>query len=117
MSKKHFNYSQQYNKHNDSGNVDTVNNAFVTGVTVDPVINDPEPTPPTDSTPEPVYGVVVGCKALNVREETDVNSVKICVLPAGTKVEIMASASAEWFHVCTEAGLEGYCLSEFISIE
>jgi len=72
----------------------------------------------TPKAPEVIYGIVVKCKALNVREEADITSDKICVVPAGTKVVIDNLDSArEWYSITTEAGLSGYCLSEFISID
>lgn len=121
MSKHHINYSQQYNKPNESANVDTVNDNFIanTNVNVAPINVDPEPTIPTPpAEPEIVYGKVCKCKALNVREEADMNSEKVCVLPVGSKVVVNnIDTAGEWFSICTEAGLEGYCLSEYISIE
>lgn len=118
MSNKYHNYSKQYNKPNESAPVDTVNETFVTGVIPEPTVNvDPEPTDITPSD-DPIYGTVVRCKALNVREEASVDSEKVCVLPAGSRVVVDNIDSAgEWFSICTEAGLEGYCLSEYISIE
>lgn len=120
MSKHHFNYSKQYNNANEASGVNTVNDAFTfANDNNTPANTDPEPTIPTPVIePGICYGKVCKCKALNVREEADINSEKVCVLPAGSKVVVNnVDAAGDWFSICTEAGLEGYCLSEYISIE
>ena len=120
MSNKHHKYSQRYNKPYVTAPVETINDTFVfaNDVNITPVDTDPEPTASEASTPEPVYGTVAGCKALNIREEASVDSEKVCVLPAGSRVVIEnINRAGEWMSICTEAGLEGYCLSEFIKID
>lgn len=115
MSHKYNNYSKQFDKRFTS-----TENPPVLGVDLAQNSSSEAEVPSIDTTPEPevIYGTVTKCKALNIREEADVNSDKVCVVPAGTKVVIDNLDSAgEWYSITTEAGLSGYCLSEFISID
>lgn len=117
MSKKYRNYSQQYNRVNEIDKGDSSSSIFVTGVTNE---SNPEIEPEygTNTASTEVIGTVIKCKALNIREEADIRSDIVCVIPVGSKVMIdTTNYSGEWFKVCTEAGLEGYCLSEFVSID
>lgn len=117
MSKKYRNYSHQYNRVNENDKEDSSSNNFVTGVTIE-LNSEIEPECETNTASTEVIGTVIKCKALNIREEADIRSDIVCVIPVGSNVMIdTTNYSGEWFKVCTEAGLEGYCLSEFVSID
>lgn len=76
----------------------------------------PEPIPTPEV--EQIIGTVVDCKALNVRENADADSEIVCVIPVGSKLLIDDMQSTnEWLSVCTEAGLEGYCMRIYVSID
>lgn len=65
--------------------------------------------------PEPVYGRVVNCDRLNVREEPDTDADVVCVIKALTEVEIDESESTdEFYKIYLSSGLEGYCMRKFI---
>ena len=81
-----------------------------------PVAPDPEPS--IEETPEQIIGTVYKCAKLNIRSSAGTDGDIVCTVPAGTKLMIDCDRStADWIKVYTEAGLEGYCMGEFISIE
>ena len=62
-------------------------------------------------------GVVTGCSSLNVRSEAAVDSEIVSALRVGAEVTIDEDDSTEdFFKVCTSAGVEGYCVKQYISI-
>lgn len=68
---------------------------------------------------EPKSGTVVGCKNLRVREQpiatNDLNV--ICEIKEGTKILIAEDDSTgDWYKVCLENGVEGYCMKKFINL-
>lgn len=71
--------------------------------------------PPED---EPLVGKVAGCKRLNIRSKPSKESEPVCVVEEGTvlMIDVNAIIPKEWFKVYTEAGIEGYCVREFIAI-
>ena len=83
-------------------------------VCVAPVDPEPEVTQPT---PEPpVNGKVVGCERLNVRKLPDKNSEILGVITEDSKVQIdLSKSTTNWYAVYTAAGLEGYCMKNYIS--
>ena len=81
-----------------------------------------EPTPVVEEviTPEPkeVIGVVKECAKLNVRTHPSMLASIITEIKVGTKVVIDETESTEDFYrVCTEAGVEGFCMKKFIAVE
>jgi len=56
---------------------------------------------------------VVNCGQLNVRAETSKDSEILGVIKQGVEV-IIEDASDDFYKVCTEAGLDGYCMKQFI---
>ena len=63
--------------------------------------------------------VVIGCEKLNLREEPSKDAKVLCVLNKGEKVQVDMSAhtTPDFYKVVTSAGVEGYCMSKYISIE
>ena len=81
-------------------------------------VNAPESTPDPEPTVEPTIGVVSGTKKLNVRAEPSLDSEIVCVLSKDSKVMIdLEQSTDDWFNVYTEAGLDGYCMSDYVTIE
>jgi hypothetical protein len=65
---------------------------------------------------ETVDGTVVNCAKLNVRANPSITAEIVCVLTAGSEIEINISKSTdEWFNVYTAAGVEGYCMRKFVN--
>lgn len=82
-----------------------------------------EPVPVPEEVPAPkkklktVKGVVVGCTMLNVREQMNLKATVLCKLPVSSKVKVIADeVHDEWYHVFTDAGVEGFCMKKYISI-
>lgn len=64
----------------------------------------------------PVFGFV-NCELLNVREEPDAESEILAVLKKDSEVMIDLDESTEDFYsICNEAGIEGYCMKQFIEV-
>lgn len=80
-------------------------------VTVDQTEVEPAPVKPID-------GFVSGCKKLNVRIEPSTTGDIVCAVDEGTTLMIDESESTnEWYRVYTEAGAEGYCMKQFVTIK
>lgn len=78
-------------------------------VVEEPVVETPEPTT--------IEGVVSGCAQMYVRSEAFVESEPVGIIKSGTKVQIFETESTDDFYsVCTETGLEGFCMKKFISV-
>lgn len=65
--------------------------------------------------PETVTGIVVDCTKLNVRANPSSSANVVCILEAGSEIQInVAKSNNEWFSVCTVTGIEGYCMRKFV---
>ena len=65
---------------------------------------------------EPMFGLVI-CKMLNVREAPDTEADVLTVLHKDSEVMIdMNQSTDEFYSVCTETGVEGFCMKEFINV-
>lgn len=65
-----------------------------------------------------IIGVVSNCEKLNVRSNPDKDSDVLYTLNKGNEVMIDKEAStSEFYKVITGAGLEGYCMKQFIEVE
>lgn len=68
--------------------------------------------------PKTITGVVVDCPRLRVRAAANKNAEVLCEINVDSKVLISEKESTnEFYKVCTEAGVEGYCMKQFIGIE
>lgn len=83
------------------------------------VISEPEVTAsiiPEVETPKNL-GKVVGCVKLNVREEPSAKASVVFEIPVDSTVFIDETCSTdEFYKICTEHGVEGYCMKKFIEI-
>lgn len=74
---------------------------------------------PVEETPEPVKieGVVSGCAQMYVRSEASVDSEPLGIIKRDAKVQIdEAESTVDFYSVCTETGLEGFCMKKFIAV-
>lgn len=62
-----------------------------------------------------LIGVITNCAKLNIRESPNINANIICTLPQGSRVMI-ESVEPDWYFICTEAGIEGYCMRDYVVI-
>lgn len=100
--------------------VETVNNQKHEVVDLNPVVvSEPEvvaPTVPEMEAPKNL-GKVVDCVKLNVREEPNTKASVVFEIPVGSTVFIDETCSTdEFYKICTEHGVEGYCMKKFIEI-
>lgn len=58
----------------------------------------------------------VNCSKLNVRKEPSINSVPLCIIEHGTRIEI-SEFNGEWVKILTPDGVSGYCMREFIDLD
>ena len=83
------------------------------------VISGVEPITP-ESVAEPEiqkFGQVSGCKKLNVRKLPSRDAEIVRELAGGIKVMIDEKTSTALFYkICTEHGIEGYCMKDFIKV-
>lgn len=65
---------------------------------------------------ETMFGLV-NCKMLNVREAPTIESEVLTILHKDSEVMIDPSMSTdEFYSVCTETGIEGFCMRDFIEV-
>lgn len=68
--------------------------------------------------PEIIEGFVSGCRKLNVRKAPYSRADVVCVIDENANVVIDEVNSTDVFYkVCTEAGAEGYCMKNYITIK
>lgn len=66
---------------------------------------------------ESIFGVVVNCKLLNVRETPNKDAEILTKVKQGNEIMVDFSASTDDFYsVCTQTGVEGYCMKQFIEV-
>ena len=87
---------------------------------VEPIV--PEPVIPEPVIPEPVvepenrkFGKVSNCKKLNIRKLPSRDAEIVSELIEGSEVMIDEKESTALFYkICTEHGIEGFCMKDFI---
>ena len=100
--------------------VDELNNQKSKVVDTTPaVISEPEVAAPivTEVEAPKNLGKVIDCVKLNVREEPSAKASVVFEIPVGSTVFIDETCSTdEFYKICTEHGVEGYCMKKFIEI-
>lgn len=77
----------------------------------------------SESDPEPeqeksIIGIVTDCLKLRVRKQPNTAAEVLCEIDALSEVQIDEKESTEEFYkVCTEAGIEGFCMKKFIAVK
>lgn len=65
-----------------------------------------------------VIGVVTNCLRLNIREKPNISAPIITEVNALSELMIdLVASNEEWYSVCTEAGIEGFCMKKFVAIK
>lgn len=63
-------------------------------------------------------GIVINAELLNVRKEPKIGSDVLCHIKRDSQLMIdITKSTDEWFAVCTEAGVDGYCMKKFVEIK
>lgn len=84
-----------------------------------PNVSEPDPVvvPEPEEVAPVVTGTVVDCYKLNVRRAPSTNATIVCEITRGSVVVIDEKKSkGEWYSICTEAGVDGFCMKKYISI-
>ena len=77
----------------------------------------PEVEPEVPETEIRKFGKITGCKKLNVRKLPSRDSEIISELVEGSEIMIDDNESTALFYkICTEHGIEGYCMKQFIKV-
>ena len=64
-----------------------------------------------------VVGIVSGCKRLNVRSKPSITAMVITEITVDSTVVIsLEDSTNDWYKVCTEAGIEGFCMKKFVTV-
>lgn len=64
-----------------------------------------------------ILGTVVSPSGLNIREEPSRNGKVLSVVKDNSTVMIDLDGSEnKWYKVCTESGIEGFCMKEYVTI-
>ncbi len=67
---------------------------------------------------EPLVGIVINCKNLNVREQPDGEADVLGTIQADSELLIDESEStSEFYKVCAVSGLEGFCMKKYIAVQ
>lgn len=66
--------------------------------------------------PKVKIGVVDGCVKLNIRKAPSVDSEIITEVASGTEVQILGT-SKDFYHICTAAGIDGFCMKKFVNVK
>ena len=63
------------------------------------------------------FGKIIGCKKLNVRKLPSRDAEIISELVEGSEIMIDDNESTALFYkICTEHGIEGFCMKQFIKV-
>ena len=87
-------------------------------ITEEPEVTMHKEVPAPNQEPNIVTGIVTGCAKLNVREHPDLKADSLCILSASSEVKVVEDeVFGNWYHVFTDAGVEGFCMKRYISIK
>ena len=65
-----------------------------------------------------VVGYVDCRNKLNVRKNPAKSAEVLCEIPNASKVQVnLQKSTLEWYHVITSAGIEGFCMKNFVAIK
>lgn len=109
----------KYHVYTDQSNPVTPEVAEEVYVKTEPPIEDTVESAETDDEVfEPFIGTVINCTKLNVRKEPNKEAEIVCKVDSGSELMIDATNSTgDWYSVCTGAGIEGFCMKEYISVK
>lgn len=131
MAKKNYHNYNNYSNNKVKPEPEKVEEVVTPEVAVEPTIEEPvveetvaetvqeEPTPaPQPKAPAATIGVVAGCAMLRVRSAASTTSEIVCEIAVNTEVTIdKQNSTADFYKVCTSAGIEGFCMKKFITVK
>lgn len=64
-----------------------------------------------------LIGVVSDCLRLNVRKEPSKDSEVVAIVNCLNELKIdLDTSTDDWYAVCTAAGIEGFCMKQFVNL-
>lgn len=118
MSNKHNDYTRFSNQAKTEATPAVITEEV--DVEVTPAVITEEVAPVEDTIDYAVYGVVEGCKMLNVRQEGNINAPIISIIAAGNVVRIIEEESTEDFYkvdITNESvSFDGFCMKKYIRL-
>ena len=67
---------------------------------------------------EEVKGYLTNCSKLNVRATAAKDANVLCILDRDDEVKVVLdNNTSEFYKICTSAGVEGYCMKQFIAVK
>lgn len=73
--------------------------------------------PDVSTEPEFQNGVVINCIKLNVRENPAAGSRVVSIIDAGSELAVITDESfGNFYKICTESGVEGYCVKDYVRL-
>lgn len=67
---------------------------------------------------EEVKGYLTNCAKLNVRATAAKDANVLCILDRDAEVTVdLDNSTSEFYKICTSAGVEGYCMKQFIAVK
>ena len=117
MSNKNFKNQNRrnYNQYANKPESEQVKEEAVEEV-IEPVEEAVEEVAKVEENPTEVAFGKVNCSKLNVRKEPSINSVPLCIVELGTRMEI-SEFNGEWVKILTPDGVSGYCMRKFIDLD
>lgn len=74
-------------------------------------------TTETEAVVETVIGVVTECVKLNIRKEPSKDADILCEVKFASELQVdLTKSTDDWYSVCTGAGIEGFCMKEYVNI-
>lgn len=116
------NYNKMYESDKEPVAKDVTSIETVDAVEVIEPVAKPEPENPAvpvheNTKPETRKAVVHNCTKLNVRENPNPKANVLTTIYVGDEVTIYGSDySGNYYSVCTEHGVEGYCVKDYLKI-
>lgn len=72
----------------------------------------------TVTLPKAVTGVIVNCNKLNIRTKPSVDADVVTILNSKSEIVIdTARSNDNWLKITTAAGVEGFCMRQFVDIK
>ena len=121
MSKKHYTQYSKFSGEEPEPEVEeeTVeeNESAAIEQPIEGQITIPEVEPEVPVAETHTFGKITGCKKLNVRKLPSRDSEIISELVEGSEIMIDDNESTALFYkICTEHGIEGFCMKNFIKV-
>lgn len=121
MSKHFHNYNKQYNNNKPVEPVVEEVTVATSEAVADEVVETSEAVVEEvveEVVENTVYGTVECKDMLNVRKAPKADAAIACVIKNGSEVIVdVTNSTDDFYKICTEAGLEGYCMKKFIKVD